>query len=98
MSIMKTEINKCHCSYFMYCTEFLFFELSHCSLHVLPCTKCLYEALAKQEQKSSKKERNVKKNIYFSNKAIDCQIMFLNFQELSALNNISVVFTSLVIE
>lgn len=45
----------------------------------------------------AKKGKEMLKKKYCSNKAIYCQIMFLNFQELSVLNAISVVFSSLVI-
>lgn len=43
-------------------------------------------------------KRNAKKNTCLSNKKTFCQIMFLNIQELSAVNTISVVFSSLGIE
>lgn len=52
-----------HSSYFMYHTEFLLFELNHCSLNVQPCAKHLYEALAKQEQKAQERKEMLKKYI-----------------------------------
>lgn len=40
-----------------YTTKNFYILICHsCLLHVLPCTKCLYETLKKQEQELEKKE------------------------------------------